>query len=102
MVSETSDANFSKDVLEAKETILIDFWAPWCAPCRTLGPILEKVAEQTNGKAKVIKLNVDENQITAQKYGISGIPTVIVFKNGEMVDKMVGLQPEANYLKAIG
>lgn len=102
MVSETSDANFSKDVLEAKGTILIDFWAPWCAPCRTLGPILEKVAGQTNGKAKVIKLNVDENQITAQKYGISGIPTVIVFKNGEMTDKMVGLQPEANYLKAIG
>jgi len=101
MVGTTSDATFEKDVLQAGTPVLVDFWAPWCGPCRMVGPIIEQVAQQMEGKVKVYKLNVDENPSTASKYGITGIPTVIVFKEGKVVQQLVGAQPAAVYINAL-
>jgi thioredoxin 1 len=78
----TTDQSFAEDVLKSTLPVLVDFWAPWCGPCRMAGPIIDSVAGRTQGKAKVFKLNVDENPATACEYGISGIPTVLIFKNG--------------------
>ncbi|OGS33709.1 MAG: thioredoxin [Elusimicrobia bacterium RIFOXYB2_FULL_49_7] len=91
------DATFQQEVLKASGPVLVDFWAEWCGPCRMLGPIIEKVAEKYVGRAKVVKVNTDEATAIAAKYGIMSIPTVMVFKNGEVVHQMVGLQPANNY-----
>jgi thioredoxin 1 len=96
-----TEENFTKEVLEDKGTVLVDFWAPWCGPCQVLGPIIEKLAEEVEGKAKIAKLNVDDNQQLAAKYEVRGIPTVIVFKNGEPKQRLVGVQPKEAYLEAI-
>jgi thioredoxin 1 len=101
MAMETSDQTFQTDVLESDVPVLVDFWAPWCGPCRMVGPIIEKIGTQMEGKAKVYKLNVDENPSIASKYGITGIPTVIVFKNGTIANQLVGVQPESVYLDAL-
>jgi thioredoxin 1 len=101
MASVTSDVSFKKDVIESAEPVLVDFWAPWCGPCRMVGPIIERVGEKVAGKAKVYKLNVDENPVTSSQYGITGIPTVIIFKNGQVVREFVGVQPEQVYLNAL-
>ena len=102
MAAQTTDATFSNDVLGSEIPVLVDFWAPWCGPCRMVGPIIEEIGEKTKGKAKVYKLNVDENPSTASRYGITGIPTVMVFKNGQVDKALVGVQPEAVYLEALG
>jgi thioredoxin 1 len=102
MAAQTSDATFRDDVLGSEIPVLVDFWAPWCGPCRMVGPIIEGIEEKTEGKAKVYKLNVDENPSTASRYGITGIPTVMVFKNGQVEKSLVGVQPEAAYLEALG
>ena len=81
--------------------MVVDFWAPWCGPCRMLGPIIENISTKLEGKAKVYKLNVDENPITARKFGISSIPTVIIFKNGQVDRQFVGVQTEQVYLDAL-
>ncbi len=91
MALEINMANFSAEVLEAKETVLVDFWAPWCGPCRMQAPVLEKFAE-ANPDVKVVKINVDDNQELAMEYKIMSIPSLIVFKNGEAVKIAVGLQ----------
>jgi len=91
MALEINMANFSAEVLEAKETVLVDFWAPWCGPCRMQAPVLEKFAE-ANPDVKVVKINVDDNQELAMEYKIMSIPSLIVFKNGEAVNMAVGLQ----------
>ena len=91
MALEINMANFSAEVLEAKETVLVDFWAPWCGPCRMQAPVLEKFAE-ANPDVKVVKINVDDNQELAMEYKIMSIPSLIVFKNGEAVKMAVGLQ----------
>ncbi len=89
-----SDHNFEAEVLKAETSVLVDFWAPWCGPCHGITPIVEKLAEKFNGKLKVCKLNTDESPETPGKFGITGIPTLIVFKDGKEVERMVGLMPE--------
>lgn len=93
-----TDANFEAEVLKSDVPVLVDFWAPWCGPCRVTSPIIEKMAEEFAGKpVKVAKMNVDENQATAEKYGIMSIPTFLCFKGGQVVDQLVGAQPEGAF-----
>jgi len=94
VVQQLSDATFEASVLEQPGVVLVDFWAPWCGPCRMIGPIVEDLAQEYAGKATIAKLNVDENHATAMKYGIMSIPTLMIFKNGEPVDKIVGAVPK--------
>mgnify|MGYP002622894836 FL=1 len=96
-----SDDNFA-DVLASDVPVLVDFWADWCAPCRMLTPTIEQLASDHAGNALVGKLHVDENPQTASRYGINSIPTVLVFKNGEVVDRIVGVQPATRYQQALG
>ncbi len=87
-----TDQNFEEEVLKSEPPVLVDFWAPWCGPCRMVGPVVEELAGEYEGKVKVGKLNVDESQETAQKYGIMSIPTLAIFKNGEVFQQMLGAQ----------
>src|SRR5919106_5442524 len=89
-VKETSDSGFENDVLKSAQPVLVDFWAAWCAPCRMLAPTVEAVAEKYAGNARVVKLNVDENPSVSQRYGIKGIPTLILFKGGKEEERVVG------------
>jgi thioredoxin 1 len=102
MVGHTSDSAFDRDVLQAQVPVLVDFWAPWCGPCRMVAPILDQVSTKVDGKAKVVKINVDENPSTASKYGITGLPAVILFKGGQVSKQLVGAQPAQAYLNALG
>ena len=89
-VNEVSDSSFEKDVLQSDKPVLVDFWAEWCAPCRMLSPTIDAIAEQYGDNAGVVKVNVDENTSTAQRYGIKGIPTLILFSAGKEVERVVG------------
>ena len=93
-VSKVSDATFDSEVLKATEPVVVDFWAEWCGPCRMIAPALEEIAGTLNGKVKIVKLNVDENPQTAAKYGIQSIPTLMIFKNGELAARQVGAAPK--------
>ncbi len=92
-VGKVSDTNFESEVLKSKEPVVVDFWAEWCGPCKMIAPALEEIAGSLNGKVKIVKLNVDENPATAQKYGIMSIPTLMLFKNGELASRQVGAAP---------
>jgi thioredoxin 1 len=93
MVNEIKDANFKNEV--SNGTVVVDFWAPWCGPCKMLGPVMEELSENLDGKAKFVKVNVDKNPVTSSHYKISSIPTVLVFKDGDVVETLVGFRPKA-------
>jgi thioredoxin 1 len=95
VVIEVNDSNFESEVLKSSRPVLVDFWAAWCGPCRAIAPTVEAIAEQYQGKADVAKPNVDENGITPASYGVRGIPTLILFKDGKEVDRAVGVPPNA-------
>ena len=96
MALELTDGNFQELVLNSDKPVLVDFWAAWCGPCRMLGPIVEELHNDYDGKAVVGQVDVDNNQQIAMQYGIRNIPTVLIFKNGEVVDKFVGVAPKAS------
>jgi thioredoxin 1 len=100
-VAEVNDTNFDSEVLQSPEPVLVDFWAPWCGPCRQIAPLVEQLAGENAGSAKILKLNVDDAPQAAQAYGVSSIPTLMVFKNGEVVDRFVGVQPKTRLQDAI-
>jgi thioredoxin 1 len=91
-----SDQNFDSEVLKSSTPVLVDFWAEWCGPCRALGPKLEEIAHELSGKVRVVKVNIDENPDVPAKFGVRGIPTLILFKNGQQVDQIVGNHPKEN------
>jgi len=98
---EFTDDSFENDVLKADKPVLVDFWAEWCGPCRMVGPIVEEMAGEYEGKAKIGKVNVDENAEIATKYGIRSIPSLLIFKNGEVVDQIVGAVPKKQLKKQL-
>lgn len=100
-VLEFTDGNWKSEVLDSAVPVVVDFWAPWCSPCRMLGPTIEKIAGEFQGKVKVGKLNTDENQETPGNLRISAIPTVLVFQNGKEVDRLVGVNSEAKFKSSL-
>ncbi len=101
MAQEVTDATFEEVVLKSQVPVIVDFWAIWCGPCRMIGPVVEEIGQEYGEKAKVVKLDVDTNNGTAAKYGIRNIPTLLFFKNGEVVDKQVGVVPKAVLVKKL-
>ena len=100
-VHQVSDKNFSVEVLQADLPVLVDFWATWCGPCRSIGPMVEELAKQFSGRIKVAKLNVDENPGIPSQYGVRGIPTLILFKGGKILDQIVGAVPKARLVALV-
>src|SRR5512134_3161984 len=100
-VNAISDDTFETEVLQATTPVLIDFWAPWCAPCRAVAPIVDELAREYAGKLKVVKMNVDDNPSTPQRYGVRGIPTLLVIERGQVKEQLVGAQPKSRLASAI-
>jgi thioredoxin len=96
-----SDDNFENEVINSDLPVLIDFWAPWCAPCRAIGPVVDELAKDYEGKLKVVKMNVDENPLTPSRYGVRSIPNLLLFKNGQVKDQIIGAVPKGHFVQAI-
>ncbi|MBP6022958.1 thioredoxin [Ferruginibacter sp.] len=101
MAHEFTDANFKTDVLDSDKLTVIDFWAEWCGPCRAIGPVIEELSKEYEGKVNIGKVNVDHNPQVSMNYGITSIPAILFVKGGQVVDKLVGAQPKANFVKKI-
>ena len=101
-VKHVSDGTFEADVLKSEQPVLVDFWAPWCGPCKTIGPVLEELAGKLKGKLAVAKINVDENLTVAAQFGVRSIPSLMVFKGGQMVDSVVGAKPLEELERFVG
>lgn len=100
-VTEFTESNFAQEVLQSSEPVLVDFWAPWCAPCRMIGPVIDELASEYRGAVKIGKVNIDDNPGPAQSYNVMNIPTLLLFKGGEVVERFVGVQPKAKLQKAL-
>ena len=96
-----NDSTFEQEVINSSELTIVDFWAPWCGPCRKLGPVLDEVAKEFEGKLKVVKLNTDENLKTAKEYSVSSLPTLLILKDGKAVERLVGLMPKSSIVSNI-
>jgi len=101
MAREFNDANFQNDVLASDKLTVVDFWAEWCGPCRAIGPVIEELSKEYDGKVNVGKVNVDNNPQVSMNYGITSIPAILFIKGGQVVDKLVGAQPKGNFVKKI-
>jgi thioredoxin 1 len=101
MALEFTDSNFKNEVLDSNQLSVVDFWAEWCGPCRAIGPVIEELSKEYEGKVKVGKVNVDHNPKISMDYGITSIPAILFIKNGEVVDKLVGAHPKGNFVKKI-
>ncbi len=101
MAKEFTDSNFKENVLNSDKLSVIDFWAEWCGPCRAIGPVIEELATEYDGKVNIGKVNVDHNPQISMDYGITSIPAILFVKGGQVVDKLVGAQPKANFVKKI-
>ncbi len=100
-VSEVNDANFELEVLQSEQPVLVDFWAAWCGPCKALAPIVDEVASEYSGRLKVMKMDVDRNSATPMRYGIRGIPALLLFKGGKVADQIVGYVPKDTISKSV-
>jgi thioredoxin 1 len=100
-VQEITDGNFETEVINSDLPVLIDFWAPWCAPCRAIGPVVDELSREFTGKLKVVKMNVDDNPLTPSRFGVRSIPNLLIFKNGQVKDQIVGAVAKQMFVQAI-
>jgi thioredoxin 1 len=96
-----TDADFEKEVIQSDVPVLVDFWAPWCGPCKIVGPVLEELAKEYEGQAKIVKIDVDNNKQIAGTLGVQSIPTIVLYKNGEVVEKIIGARSKADFAKLL-
>jgi thioredoxin 1 len=101
LVNHVTDANFEQEVLKSDKAVLIDFWAPWCAPCRAIAPLIDELAGEYAGRLKVVKINVDDNPETPSRYGVRGIPNLLIIKGGQVKEQIVGAVPKSHLVRAV-